>query len=1103
MHVNSTFSYDEEGKLEESKIQYGTDVTERNNLTYTSIGSSGIFYKVAENTKTKTYGNQGAFEQRQTFTYDDKGNVLTQVDFANTDKPVTTTYSNFNTFGMPSTIQVSAPGVSTATSTVEFDEKGRPVIFTNALIQRETTVYDPLTGNVIAEKDHLGNKVSYNYNAWGQVTSTVLPTGVYSYSTIAWATTADNTENALYKKTIQGGSKPITTTYYDAQGRELKAETYNAFNRKLLAKKVYDDNGRIAAVCEPYFSGETERWTNYTYDNYGRQKTVIAPTSTVSVNYNGRIVESIINEGTENERTTSKTVNANGDIISATDAMNNTVSYTYHSSGQPLSIEAAGATTSMTYNNKGQQISLANADAGTTHYEYDALGRLTKQTDARGYEFTMTYDVAGRSVTKTCPDNVTVSYAYKTNGLPDYILSAETGKGYHKQSFSYDSYGRTISVTDEIAAGETYTSRYMYDNYNRVIQKTYPSGYQIKYAFSDINGQLTKILKSNNAPIWELQAENSKGQVTQFKWGNTIQSDNTFSENGFLTQQTTGNIYQMRYTYDETKGNLLYRYDTKTGQQESFRYDALDRLEVISPDADDEQLITYAPNGNIRTKYDAGNYQYNLPAHPHAVTAVTGNTTIPSFSQTITYNAFGKVATITEDVNNMSIRYGTDQQRKEGKWYNNGTLVKTKKYLGDYEKTIKGSYVVEYNYIFAPTGLVAVMVNDGGEQGLYYVCTDHLGSLTVVNSESGMLMERYSYDAWGRQRDPGDWSNNSTNDGGILERGYEYTGHETLAEFGLINMNGRVYDPILGRMLSPDNYVQDPFNPQNYNRYGYCLNNPLLYTDPTGEFWNVILYNLGVYAFSYVARGLNTGDWNVKSFVKNSTFSVGYISNFEGVNSVNYQINTNIGGGYSITAGGGFGFNTQSWSATFSNGENSIGYYQTSYGRMIGPDGFSNKQIVGGVYFANGDWSFRFENDFFAFEHQDRWRTNAFELSYRNISFGGYIYTNDPKNTYGEKDFNPNQKSPLWGYNRPGRKINFGTWNNGKVYIAPLYLGYRIGNKQARVGYSHPSFQDFQQNGVHKYVSFGRQHYYLDYSEFYKGMYIYDGCYNPYSVMGN
>ncbi|WP_314263167.1 RHS repeat-associated core domain-containing protein [Hoylesella nanceiensis] len=60
-------------------------------------------------------------------------------------------------------------------------------------------------------------------------------------------------------------------------------------------------------------------------------------------------------------------------------------------------------------------------------------------------------------------------------------------------------------------------------------------------------------------------------------------------------------------------------------------------------------------------------------------------------------------------------------------------------------------------------------------------------------------------------------------------------GHEMLNEFNLINMNGRVYDPVLGRFLSPDKYVQEGDNSQNYNSYSYCLNNPLKYVDPSGD----------------------------------------------------------------------------------------------------------------------------------------------------------------------------------------------------------------------------------------------------------------------------
>jgi RHS repeat-associated protein len=166
------------------------------------------------------------------------------------------------------------------------------------------------------------------------------------------------------------------------------------------------------------------------------------------------------------------------------------------------------------------------------------------------------------------------------------------------------------------------------------------------------------------------------------------------------------------------------------------------------------------------------------------------------------------------------------------------------------------------NYITSPEGLTAIEITaNPGEREWYWVFTDHLGSITTLLRESDGQKFEMSFDACivklvfcecsetknlveqisaeergreGNRRDPATWINYTTTlPDVVIDRGF--TGHEHLYAFNLINMNGRVYDPIVGRMLSPDNFIQAPDMPQNYNGYVYCLNNPLTYTDPTGE----------------------------------------------------------------------------------------------------------------------------------------------------------------------------------------------------------------------------------------------------------------------------
>ena len=141
------------------------------------------------------------------------------------------------------------------------------------------------------------------------------------------------------------------------------------------------------------------------------------------------------------------------------------------------------------------------------------------------------------------------------------------------------------------------------------------------------------------------------------------------------------------------------------------------------------------------------------------------------------------------------------------------------------------------HYLTSSTGLFAIFAsyNNGGGT-MHYTLKDHQGNLTATIH--GNTVERLSYDAWGRRRNPvGFGYSNVTH---TFDRGY--TLHEHYDDFDLINMNGRLYDPVLGRMLSPDIAIQDEHNAQAYNRYSYCFNNPLRFTDPSGyvveDYWD-------------------------------------------------------------------------------------------------------------------------------------------------------------------------------------------------------------------------------------------------------------------------
>jgi len=195
----------------------------------------------------------------------------------------------------------------------------------------------------------------------------------------------------------------------------------------------------------------------------------------------------------------------------------------------------------------------------------------------------------------------------------------------------------------------------------------------------------------------------------------------------------------------------------------------------------------------------------------HLISEILG-----SWTKNYEYGPYGRVT--SETMSN-----GTDITRTKTYQYDssNGLLS---------QKTLPGGVTTRYYYVSGADGLVGLHTEKDAPSGTvtnnYVLITDHLGSITMMVDSYDDYNE-IRYDVWGNRTVHESFLDE------VIDRGY--TGHEHLDQLGLIDMKGRMYDPRLGRFLSPDPFVQAPTDPQNFNRYSYCLNNPLKYTDPSGE----------------------------------------------------------------------------------------------------------------------------------------------------------------------------------------------------------------------------------------------------------------------------
>jgi RHS repeat-associated protein len=310
----------------------------------------------------------------------------------------------------------------------------------------------------------------------------------------------------------------------------------------------------------------------------------------------------------------------------------------------------------------------------------------------------------------------------------------------------------------------------------------------------------------------------------------------TYDGNNMLSQIAATGVQQYNYSFDVNTGNLGSRTNYLKSKTETFGYDSdnLDRLTSVTGPVNLSLGYTTNKNGNIQTKGDAGTYVYDA-TQPYAVDQVNNGLNISATRQDITYYSFEKVKNITEGTKTADFVYNAEQQRIRMILKTSGTATKTRWYFGGgCERELVGGVTTQYIWIGgdAYTAVAVAKKVGTGAWTVYNIFRDHLGTITHLKNGSNPADE-YSFDAWGRRRDKDDWTMTLTSEPALFaDRGF--TAHEYLEDFKLYNMNGRLYDPVVGRFLNADPFIQDAGFTQNYNRYSYCLNNPLKYSDPSG-----------------------------------------------------------------------------------------------------------------------------------------------------------------------------------------------------------------------------------------------------------------------------
>ena len=769
---------------------------------------------------------------------------------------------------------------NTQTSKTEYEDKGRFVIKKTDNLDLITLITYNDWGQVLTQKDPLGNTLTNTYDSWGKLLS--VSTNLGGTKTITYQKFGDHED--ITTEYFPDGKKELTIT--NKIGQTYKSTT-NLFGRNVTKEVHYDALGRKIKESEAYSAALfSPKWNTIEYDEYSRPIKATA--------FTGKIVETkytkntvTVTETNANNRFKKQTFDALGNITSTEDK-GGIIEFKYNAAGEVIEAKYGTNIVTTKYDAWGRKIEYHDPSNGLYKYEYHhGFGLLTKEISPKGFK-EYTYNDKGQLISqkeKSNKQGVTdkeIHFAYNDKGMLLSKTGSSKGKAFSSH-IAYDKYGRVIAASEESFGKKYERKNVVYDPIGRVhsYEKSLTSSGKtthvvIENVYDSSSGTMYQLKdKSSGKVLWELEKLTAKGKVLKAKLGGTS-IQNTYDANDFLSAvshkaEGKPDILSIAYSFNAIKNELNSRNTSGAFNiLERFVYDDNNRLiNWTNPRTGELHHNVYDKQGRIIENDQLGKIKFENKDKVYQSTGMSLNEKGAellknNLIQKIEYNENNDPVFIDGVKGDVRFEYGLTAMRQmmtfggeflsENASQNETSHGKFTRFYsedGSFEVTLDHQSGKEKHILYIggnPYESEIIFVKDFKEEkGSYkFLHKDYLGSILAISDEEGNKLEQRHYDAWGNLThlqigngevitDPEQIAKAQL----LLDRGY--TSHEHLWEVGIIHMNGRLYDPLLRRFLNADENIQDLHNTQNYNKYGYVFNNPLMYNDPSGEFIGVVL----------------------------------------------------------------------------------------------------------------------------------------------------------------------------------------------------------------------------------------------------------------------